>query len=71
MLVMANNLPDVLRMIWYWAWFRIRKADRDILLVRRGRIEGRSTLARIYRSIQISSAGSSAERREFDERANV
>ena len=48
MLVMANNPPDVLRMLLYWAWFRIRKADQDILLVRWGRIEGRSTLARIY-----------------------
>ena len=27
MLAMANNLPEVLRMFWYWAWFRIRKAD--------------------------------------------
>ena len=27
MLVTVNNLPDVLRMIWYWAWFRIRKTD--------------------------------------------
>jgi hypothetical protein len=27
MLAMANNLPAVLRMFWYWAWFRIRKAD--------------------------------------------
>ena len=27
MLAMANNLPEVLRMFWYWAWFRIRKAN--------------------------------------------
>src|ERR1039457_7071865 len=27
MLAMANNLPEVLRMFWYWASFRIRKAD--------------------------------------------
>src|ERR1035437_4215071 len=26
MLGMANNVPDILRMLWYWAWFRIRKA---------------------------------------------
>ena len=24
---MANNLPEVLRMLWYWAWFRIRKVE--------------------------------------------
>src|ERR1039458_1737219 len=27
MFAMANNVPEVLRMLWYWAWFRIRKAD--------------------------------------------
>src|ERR1017187_8932235 len=27
MFAMANNGPEVLRMFWYWAWFRIRKAS--------------------------------------------
>src|ERR1019366_4852134 len=27
MVAMANNGPEILRMLWYWAWFRIRKAD--------------------------------------------
>ena len=27
MIAMANNLPEVLRMLWYWAWFRIRKVE--------------------------------------------
>src|ERR1019366_3228171 len=27
MFAMANNVPEVLRMFWHWAWFRIRKAS--------------------------------------------
>jgi hypothetical protein len=33
MLVMANNLPAVLRMLWCWAWFLMQKLAQDISTV--------------------------------------
>ena len=48
--MIANNLPDVLRMIWYWAWFLTWKAAPNALLVRGAESKGEGHL-RVYTSL--------------------